>query len=84
MTWAMPARLDFAAFAGFRRIQTHVSTARPGEGAARTTAYLQPGANTGPWKCGLRYALDGHVDYSLDRQDSIGDLAESGCDLGRS
>lgn len=80
----MPARLDFAACAGFRRIGTHVSTARPGEGATRTSAYLQPGTNTGLRKCGLRYALDGHVNYSLDRQDSIGDLAESVRDLGRS
>lgn len=80
----MPARLDFAACAGFRRICTHVNTTRPGEGATKTTAYLQPGANTGPWKCSLRYALNGHVNHSFNRQDSIGNLAKSVRDLRRS
>ena len=32
----------------------------------------------------MRYALDGHVNYSLNRQDSIGDVAESLRDLGSS
>jgi hypothetical protein len=45
---------------------------------------LQPNANTGPRKRSLRHALDSQVDYSLDRQDEIGDVAYSVRDLGRS